>query len=298
MQYHAEAARLLSLTSDQCKRSLSPSIDPTTNILYSWYTDLADRFRSLTTAHAQVTGLSTFLQLAYAQYKSAVLGFAKDLQMAEFRANRHDKFWVASGLCANAEDAVQLFEVADATIRSADQPNDIEATVYHAHGRFLNVLANLHGEAPHRWPALPSAPTFSSKHAPHVADPLDVGSLTPPAQPPAALPLVSPAPSSRKDKGKGRAIEPVPLFLETSPSVEPEAALATEPPSGTIPGLPELGELSSPEPDLQSSLEPFADMALDLAFPGEEPDASSTDEEDGAYQEEGEGSGGEEGEEY
>lgn len=191
-----------------------------------------------------------------------------------------------------------FFEVADATIRSADQPNDIEATVYHAHGRFLNVLANLHGEAPHRWPALPSAPTFSSKHAPHVADPLDVGSLTPPAQPPAALPLVSPAPSSRKDKGKGRAIEPVPLFLEASPSVEPEAALATEPPSDTIPGLPELGELSSPEPDLQSSLEPFADMALDLAFPGEEPDASSTDEEDGAYQEEGEGSGGEEGEEY
>jgi hypothetical protein len=204
--------------------------------------DLSDRFRSLTAAHAQVTGLSTFLNLAYLQYQSAVLGFAKDLKIAEERYDRTDEFWTVSGLCSTQGDAAQLFAVVDSVIEEMETsgPEDIEALVYHSHGHFLNVLGHLHGESPHLWPPIPSKPTWASKHAPHV-DP-SAASSTP-------LPSVA-TPSSSKGKGRAVARTPspfadpdrptTPLFLPSPDyfdSVETEeVSSAVIPPHSSAPG--------------------------------------------------------------
>jgi hypothetical protein len=99
---------------------------------------------------------------------------------------------VVSGLCATQGDVAQLFAVVDAVVEEMEKtgPSDIERVVYEAHGRFLNVLAHLNGEAPHLWPPIPATPTWESKHAPHAKQ-------VPTTNPPVA-----------SAKGKQRAVDP------------------------------------------------------------------------------------------
>lgn len=225
--------------------------------------DLSDRFRSLTTSHAQVTGLSSFLELAHWQYQSLLISFAKDLQIAEERYPRSDPFWVDSGLCSAPAQASELFKLIDDFIPAfaATAPSDISELVFSLHGRFLNVLAHLHGEDPRAWPNIPSAPTWDSKHAPFVT--------TPPVPVPASLPTIpTPGPSSASgkgkakaiEKGKGRAVDP-PLFLEDSLSpVDPELIAS--------PDADPSGPQTSPPP---------------LAYPPNEYDEEDDEEADGDF---------------
>lgn len=189
--------------------------------------DLSDRFRSITTAHAQVTGLSTFLELAHWQYQSLLISFAKDLQVAEARFPRSDDYWVLSGLCTEQQQAIDLFKVVDdfVTAFSATAPEDLSELVFSLHGRFLNVLSHLHGEDPRMWPDIPAAPTFESKHAPHAPVPSEAeGSAPEEGTAPVAPSVTAPSPAPSSSKGKGKE----PLFLPPSPSVVSDAKFVPE----------------------------------------------------------------------
>jgi hypothetical protein len=164
----------------------------------------------------QVTGLSSFLELAYWSYQSQLVNFAQDLSILEKRYPRLDPYWVSSGLCLKEEDAVDLFDNIDNFLDSfkAAAPEDLSQHVYSLHGHFLNFLGHLHGDDLREWPPLPSAPSFESKHSSYAKSALK-------------------SPSKKKSKGKGAEVAPAatpsssslriptPLFHPDSVSPDP-----------------------------------------------------------------------------
>lgn len=267
MQYFAEGAHLHSLTSNHCAFFFVRMVLVLIFSIFIFILDLAERLRNLTAIHAQVTGLSTFLELSYWQYQSQLIGFAKDLQMLEQRYSRADNYWVLSGLCSELKEAELLFETVDTYLAAIKDsgPEDISDLVYSLHGRFLNILSHLHGEDPREWPTLPPAPTFASKNTAFRG--MSVSSADPvlALHPKLGAGLASTVPIQKK-KGKGKAREKTPLFLPESQSLSPSVPFPAGP-----------AEQSAPD----VSMEQYINFEGDAVEEGEEEESS--EDADGEY---------------
>jgi hypothetical protein len=200
--------------------------------LFFHHADLADRLRNLAFAHTNVKGLEAHLEMAHHHYQASIFSFAKDLEVSITYHGRQNPFWVESGLCTSQEDADTLFATVDSVLAGLKNPvpGEFAKEMYAAHGRFLNVLAHLHGEAPVTVSVVPEAPTFASKNAAYAnstfidipkvpAAKAKASAAKTPADP--SLTQASASPSKGKGKQKETTPDPSVFFIDMpSPIME------------------------------------------------------------------------------
>lgn len=168
------------------------------NFVFLTSLELANRFRTLATAHVHAKALETHLESACLQYSELVLAFAEDLDTARRLHGPESSYWVESGLCEHQNDAESLFSVMDAAREElrGDGPKGVLGVALGAHGRLLSLLI-------------------------HLTDRLILSSPGPSREPspaPMEVDAVAITPSSSKGKGKQREEAP-----ESSSSAQPAA---------------------------------------------------------------------------
>lgn len=160
--------------------------------------------------------LTMHLESARHQYGEEVLFFAEDIAAARKIHGPSSPYWVTSGLCVRQEDAETLFSEVDACLAKmkAAAPDTFQDAAVAAHTRLLTLLDHLAGEVMDTKPPASPAPAREATPVQHA--PMDVDSEAPPI------------PSSAK--GKGRAVEPIPLSGSSQPSAGPSTLPVEVPP--------------------------------------------------------------------
>ncbi|KAF9443340.1 hypothetical protein P691DRAFT_417852 [Macrolepiota fuliginosa MF-IS2] len=130
-----------------------------------------------------------------AQYRSQVLNIAYDLRLAR-KLHRDDMgFWEDSGLATSAAHAKEIFDFVDEYITSAPIQDAAQAAneAYRLHGRLLNLLGHLHGDAPIHWPGMPEVTPWPNPESPSVSVPPGEGEVRVPNESSVARPHVGPS---------------------------------------------------------------------------------------------------------
>ncbi len=170
VNYQAEGARIIALTSDGCKFFLLILKYSIAKLRLLFILDLSERFRNLFVAHSSFSALAVHMDMARENYIHQVASFAQDLKLAKASHSADSPFWRKSGLFEKDDDIPAFFDTVDALIAKLEAPGDkpLSDRLFEVHGTLLNKLAHFNGLPPYNFGPAPEPVTFETKHAPFV----------------------------------------------------------------------------------------------------------------------------------